>query len=606
METEPEPKKTTKEKTSEELEQEIIDKILLKDNLGAQIQDLILNTLTSKDNKMSPGMTAQDFDIIFSTFEAINTEILHTLTVCPNRYDQNSKFCQFPKKDEVKFTEEKYDSYNNEIKKYYKSFKIMLTPRIRRNLIFNIASFNFKTMINGKATDYKMEHKSKDKDILCLVSHKLKLKLKDPNKPHKYGKITQILEQAKDKELASFWNYYEIIYIIFCVPTEKKMEEEYEKFPKEMKEIDKNFKNVKLLFFIEQNINKDRDASQKLRNMFVYNNYGKNYFFLMNPENQIYKSDNMLFSGDIIEEAIKMKKLNEIQKNRNLEDLKKEKYQAFIDLYKFYENLNKLKYALYFGCEFEICLKLNEKKSSFYISYIDFYKIAADLRPPEFSKVQELTRILKYDDMEDVREIEVVDIPIDFKRNVCKICGKEIKNDEPMYYCYKCKSRDKYCSDCVMKHYLNKENKGNKKFIDREHNLLFFKTRNPESFKTIDKFKLGNDIFKDEKDENQFENYQRLCYGCKRKFIDSPRYICINCNKGSLIYGRYHEYCWTCIDHMMKGDEAGKKLQGPETAERIYGYETRTLLTNNETYTHNNDEHVYIMVALEVKDKNEF
>ena len=62
METEPEIKKTTKEKTSEELEQEIIDKILLKDNLGAQIQDLILNTLTSKDNKMSPGMTAQDFD----------------------------------------------------------------------------------------------------------------------------------------------------------------------------------------------------------------------------------------------------------------------------------------------------------------------------------------------------------------------------------------------------------------------------------------------------------------------------------------------------------------------------------------------------------------
>ena len=57
---------------------------------------------------------------------------------------------------------------------------------------------------------------------------------------------------------------------------------------------------------------------------------------------------------------------------------------------------------------------------------------------------------------------------------------------------------------------------------------------------------------------------------------------------------------------MMKGDEEGKKYQSPETKERIYGYETRTLLTNNETYTHDNDNHVYIMVALEVKDKNEF
>ena len=56
----------------------------------------------------------------------------------------------------------------------------------------------------------------------------------------------------------------------------------------------------------------------------------------------------------------------------------------------------------------------------------------------------------------------------------------------------------------------------------------------------------------------------------------------------------------------MKGDDEGKKLQCEDTAERIYGYETRILLTNNETYTHNNDEHVYIMIALEVKDKNEF
>ena len=45
----------------------------------------------------------------------------------------------------------------------------MLTPIIRRNFIYHIASFNFKTMINGQATDYKMEHKLKGKDILCLI-----------------------------------------------------------------------------------------------------------------------------------------------------------------------------------------------------------------------------------------------------------------------------------------------------------------------------------------------------------------------------------------------------------------------------------------------------
>ena len=591
-------------KSASELEDHIINKILLKDNLGIIIADLLTNTLTSKDNKLSPGMKVEDFDLIFSTYEAIDKEILHTLIICPNKYDPETKFCQFPKKDEVKLTEEKYDESNKIIKNYYKSFKIMLTPRIRRNLIFNISSLKFKIMENDTIKDYKMNHQSKDKDILCLVTHKLKLKEK---KPHEYGKFKQILEQLKDDSLKEFWNYYEIVYIIFCVPTDDKIKEEYPKFPEELKNIHKNFKNVKLLFFLDNQMNKDREQNlPKIRNMFVYNNYGKNYYFLMNPEHKIYKSDNMLFSGDIIEEAIKMKKKETEEKAKDQEELKRTRYQTFVDLYEFYKNLTIFKYALYFSFEFEICIKYNIEKNSFFISYIDIYKIAADLRPPEYSDVRKWTKILKPDDEEDVREIEITDIPLDLTNTKCKICKVEIKKDEPMYYCYKCDTRDKYCTKCVMEHYKKEENKGIKKFIDPKHNLLFFKTRDEKNFKQIDVFKLGNDIFTKETDEKQFESYQRLCYGCKRKFTDSPRYICLNCNKGSLIYGRYHEYCWTCIDHMMKGDEEGKKYQGPETSERIYGYETRTLLTNNETYTHDNDNHVYIMVALEVKEKNEF
>ena len=87
---------------------------------------------------------------------------MHTLIICPNKYDPETKFCQFPKKDEVKLTEEKYDESNKIIKNYYKSFKIMLTPRIRRNLIFNISSLKFKIMENDTIKDYKMNHQSKD------------------------------------------------------------------------------------------------------------------------------------------------------------------------------------------------------------------------------------------------------------------------------------------------------------------------------------------------------------------------------------------------------------------------------------------------------------
>jgi hypothetical protein len=314
----------------------------------------------------------------------------------------------------------------------------------------------------------------------------------------------------------------------------------------------------------------------------------------------------MLFSGDIVEESAQFKEKEQLVKAKSPEEQKeliRQRYKAFLDFYDFYGSLVRFKYALYFGCEFEICLKFNEKKNAFYISYIDFYKLAADLRPPEVHDVKKLCQILKPEDVEDVREIEITDIPVDFKETKCKVCKKEIPKEEPMYYCYKCETKDKYCQECVMKNF--KEQKSNKKkFIDPKHNLLFFKTRNPEHFKVIDKFKLGEDIFTKVTDDNQFETYQRLCTGCKRKFNESPRYICVSCNKGTLIYGRFHEFCIDCMNHMMKGDEEGKKIEA--VTERIYGYETRVLLTNNELTHHVNDEHVYIMIAMEVKDKIDF
>ena len=168
----------SKNNTADEFEHQIIDNILLKDDLGNSIQDLLLNNLLSKENKLREGMTTEDFDIIFSTQEAINKEILHTLIVVPNKYDQKTKYCQLLKKEEVKFTEDKYDEFNKLVKNHYKSFKIMLTPRIRRNLRFDFTVLKYKIIIDGKIENYQFKHESKDKDILCLISHKLK---KDPH-----------------------------------------------------------------------------------------------------------------------------------------------------------------------------------------------------------------------------------------------------------------------------------------------------------------------------------------------------------------------------------------------------------------------------------------
>ena len=187
----------------EKLEENIINNILLKNDSKTFLSDFIVNTMLSENNKLSKGMKDEDFDIIFSTKEAINTEILHTLIICPNKYDQKSKYCQLLLKGETEFLDKRYDIFNKAIKEDYKSLKIMLTPRIRRNLIFDITSLKYKIFIDGIMQDYQMKHDFKEKDILCLVSHKLK---KDPKNPHKFGKQLQILEQLQDPNLKQFWD----------------------------------------------------------------------------------------------------------------------------------------------------------------------------------------------------------------------------------------------------------------------------------------------------------------------------------------------------------------------------------------------------------------
>ena len=610
----------------EEIEQKIIDLIFQTDENPipkAFLSDFFQSTLFDNENVLTEGLTAEDFDIIISTSNAIGKEILHTMIICDTKYDPNTKFCQLIKDEDVEYTITKYKELHEKTKILFPSFKFMLTPRIRRNLRFNITLLEYYTIDNGRPIVYKMDHHDVKKDILCLVSFKLKL-TESKNKKHKFGKITQILEQLEEKidnPLLEFWNYYKVIYIIFCIQDQQKMIEEYQNFPDSMKA---KYKNIKIIFYLDQQnnnkesikneeadegetiekekaINKEENENIKLINMFNFNSYGKNYYFLMDSEYKIYKSDNMLFSGDIIEEAIKRKKREKEDSKKDKALLLYQRYTKFIELYQFYRNLEKYKYAMYFNLEFEICLNYNPDSFKFNINYIDFYNISADLRKKEYLKIIDIVKILEPDAEEDIREIEVVDLQIDFTNNMCLICQKKIPDDKPMYHCYKCNQT--YCHECVMKNYNDVEKKGKKKFIDSKHNLLFFKTRNINNFKSIDKFKLGNDIFVNEKDD-QLENCKNLCYGCKRKFDDSPRYICLNCNPCTLIYGRFHDYCVKCIEHMMNGDEEGKKIQ--EIEERLYGFETKILIENNETYTHNNDEHVYIMVALEVREQNEY
>jgi len=245
---------------------------------------------------------------------------------------------------------------------------------------------------------------------------------------------------------------------------------------------------------------------------------------------------------------------------------------------------------------FEICLRY--ENSSLSINYIDFSHIIAELRTKEYNLIKKSADILK-PDINEIEEIKTTDIPIDFSDMECFRCGVKISNTEDLYYCYKCKT--KYCKKCVLQNY--NENNGLGKFIDPKHNILYFKTRDLNNFKDIDVHKLGNDLFSQCKDISKLSDHNAVCNGCHENFNNSPRYLCLHCRPGKKHSDGYYDYCFKCIQHMMSGDEEGKKMQ--EKEERIYSEETRLLYEEKETYRHSNNNHVYLMIALQYNCNDE-
>ena len=168
-----------------------------------------------------------------------------------------------------------------------------------------------------------------------------------------------------------------------------------------------------------------------------------------------------------------------------------------------------------------------------------------------------------------------------------------------IYYCYKCKI--KFCQNCVKNNFYN--NTGKAQFIDQKHNLLYFKTRNLDNFKNIDKFKLGNDLFSECTNNSKLTYHSAQCNGCGQRITNSPRYLCLHCNAGKAGEKGYHDYCISCIEHMNNGDEVGKKIQ--EAEELLYNNDVRLLRNDTTTYKHDNNNHIYLMIALQYNCNDE-
>ena len=65
----------------------------------------------------------------------------------------------------------------------------------------------------------------------------------------------------------------------------------------------------------------------------------------------------------------------------------------------------------------------------------------------------------------------------------------------------------------------------------------------------------------------------------------------------------FNDYCVNCIEHMNKGDERGKKMQ--VTKDLLYNQETRFFYEDKTTVNHDHNKHIYLMIVMEYKEKNE-
>ena len=576
---------------------DLIDKLITYE-YKTWLEDYYLNTLFKKDTEFTKGLSKQDYDIVLSSYEAEGQEIFHSLNICNCKYDPNTpaskKIIHYEKLKKImskflKIKEEKEKNYkNNPSHDDFAAINMFAYPMIRKNLQFDINSIIFKEVKKNKESnkyeifDYKIEKlKPEDKDLIYFVSYKLN------GQKHNWGKIKQLLEQFEEDKLKDFWNIFKMAFFIFCIDEERNILNEYDLFPDFLKEAIDNNSHAKFLFFVDP----PGESFEQTMNIFNASEFDEDYYFLMNKENIVYKADSMLRSGDIIE--------NSIQRYKDRKEFsQEEKVKALYDFYNFVHDIKNYKYNFFITYNLDVCLKYKEDKNgdiNLYICYVYFSHLIAEMKVKEYEIMKRCVDIFK-PDISDISLIDEIDIPIDFNENNCKICKRVILNNEEMYYCYKCK--EKYCANCVMKNF--NENEGLKKFIDPQHNLLYFKTRDLKQFKNIEVLKLGKDNFFNCKDENLLGKHSICCNGCGvLKDYVKPRYLCLSCKPGMKPDYGFCDYCLDCINHMNEDDEQGKIIQEEEFD--LYNQETRFFYGDKTKIRHDHNKHIYLMIALEYK-----
>ena len=548
----------------------------------------LLHLVKFEDNSQYMNPKNIKIDIFSTSEKSIINKIYYSMIIKNNNY--NPKFDlkkNIPIYEKMRtFFYQLKDECNNKINDNEISIKVDFLPFIQSKMLIDFNFFNF-FYYNGKIFHKFIIKPNNDDDfkdnksILFIYFDGIENETKAFNLENDLNKITSI---------KNIWKIFSYIYIIIPVSNKNKAIEIHNNLPIFFKmKKDENFKVS--VIYLSDDIN-DGAAINIFFNFYKTKN--KNYFFILN-NNIVYKIkeysimlkelnnyiDLVYFKNDPVqfkENQIYMQKMNDLK--------------LFMFLTNFINDLSNLRYIFDFYYNINFSMILSDSNHKFKLDTIERVEIGGSLKTEEYNKFKKYFDNINNDNfIFKLKEIKTININIDFPANIyCKVCKNIIPNDKELYYCYFCK--DFYCYKCVKDNFESKS--GKEKFIDQKHNLLFFKNRNKNLFLNIEEHKLGKNTFTT---IQSFKSYHSAsCDGCSSSFDGSPRYICITCKPGLYLSGGYNDYCDVCIEHMMKNDDAGKKMQKDiKTINYNSNFVSNHILRN----IHNHENHIYLMVALE-------
>ena len=575
------------------------DGIVLLQSKPKSILLNIIRSIINDQSLFSSEQKIQNDEIQINVYSSSDKGFINNLYYWINI--QNTSFN--PKRD-TKNNLEKYrkinsknyttiDECNLPVGKNFFTFSINLIPILHKKMIIDFSLFNFY-FYNGKISNrFVLQPHFKNSSYDDNNKKKLFLYVYGIETADKINKIKDVLNELN--KIKSIWTLFSFIYIIIPVSSEITMKKIYSILPEEITPNNAINKNISSIFLIGDN------DEEKYINIFStrYNQKKLDYFFILDNKNTIIELKRIT---GIVEYIKKITPIfisydhDPVQVLKNVKIAIREKLEnLFYGALFFLNNIMSIQYLLSFKYEFIYTLNLNKNIDDFTLRKVKKVKLGGILRTKDFMNFKNLFNGINIPHFHfNVKESPTIDIDINFDTELkCKICKTTIPNNTEHFYCYFCK--ENYCFNCVKTNFNTKE--GKNKFIDNKHNLLFFKTNNKNFFKNLDKYKLGNNKFA-QPEITEFKNkHSAICDGCSNNFIGSPRFICISCRPGIKALGGFHDYCLECIEHMMKNDDFGKKIESKVEMLNTGLFESCHVIKN----MHNHSEHIYLMVALEGK-----